>query len=180
MQALCAAAATMGLNLCNSDAFQLVVSPVIEQQFVEYVSKHGKSYATAEEYQFRLEQFALTHSEIEQISAENGSFTVGHNFMSDWTHEEYKKMLGYKAPKTLQAKPAVELDTKALPASVDWRTMGAVNAVKNQGQCGSCWAFSATCAIEGAHFRATGTLLSLAEQQFVDCDTSSYGCNGGW
>ena len=74
----------------------------------------------------------------------------------------------------------VELDVSALPASVDWRTKGAVNAVKDQGQCGSCWAFSATAAVEGANAIKTGKLLDLSEQQLVDCDTQSQGCNGGW
>jgi len=62
---------------------------------------------------------------------------------------------------------------------IDWRTKGAVNGVKNQGQCGSCWSFSANMAMEGAHFIATGSLLSFAEQQLVDCSKSNYGCNGG-
>jgi len=66
-----------------------------------------------------------------------------------------------------------------LPASIDWREKGAVNPVQNQGQCGSCWAFSSTAAIEGAHQIKTGNLLKLSEQQFVDCDTKSSGCNGG-
>jgi cathepsin F len=66
-----------------------------------------------------------------------------------------------------------------LADSVDWRTKGAVNPVQNQGMCGSCWAFSSTAAIEGAHFLKTGQLLKLSEQQFVDCDKQSSGCNGG-
>ena len=73
-----------------------------------------------------------------------------------------------------------ELDTTApLADSVDWRTKGAVNPVKNQARCGSCWAFSAVASMEGHHFIKTGTLISMSEQQFVDCDKSSHGCNGG-
>ncbi|XP_027915817.1 vignain-like [Vigna unguiculata] len=67
-----------------------------------------------------------------------------------------------------------------VPASVDWRNRGAVTDVKNQGQCGSCWAFSTIAAVEGINQIKTGKLVSLSEQELVDCDTQNYGCNGGF
>merc|ERR1711975_55899 len=66
-----------------------------------------------------------------------------------------------------------------LAATVDWRTKGAVTAVKDQGQCGSCWAFSTTEEIESSVFMATGKLLTLSTQQIISCDKVDDGCNGG-
>lgn len=88
--------------------------------------------------------------------------------------------MGYKAPKNITEDNVVELSEENLQAEVDWRGKGAVNPVKNQGMCGSCWAFSATASIEGFYQIKTGELLSLSEQQMVDCDTQCYGCDGGW
>jgi C1A family cysteine protease len=148
---------------------------------MDHIAEHGLSYGTQEEYLFRQNIFMTKDAENQVINADpENTFTVGHNFMSTWTDAEYKKMLGFRAPTNVTEIEPTILDTVNIPASVDWRTQGAVNPVKNQGQCGSCWAFSATCAIEGHHQIQQGKLISLAEQQMVDCDTTCYGCNGGW
>ena len=176
---LCKAASLVGIKSHHCNKHEKLG---VEAAFNEHLAAFGKSYGTKEEYAFRMEIFAQKDAEIKEINANpENTFTVGHNMFSTWTHDEYKQLLGFKMPANANlTENVVELDTTNLADSVDWRTKGAVNPVKNQGQCGSCWAFSATAAIEGHNFIQTGTLLSLAEQEFVDCDTASYGCSGGW
>merc|ERR1712046_548966 len=108
---------------------------------------------------------------------------LGATVFSDLTLEEFQSLnirgisSGYK-PRADNLE-AEELDTSDLASSVNWVTKGAVTPVKNQGQCGSCWAFSTTGAVEGAEFIATGTLNSFSEQQLLDCDKVDQACNGG-
>ncbi|KAL0440453.1 UNVERIFIED_CONTAM: Cysteine protease XCP2 [Sesamum latifolium] len=101
------------------------------------------------------------------------------------SHEEFKKMyLGLKAdqlPSRNQSPQEFKYrDFENLPKSVDWRKKGAVTRVKNQGSCGSCWAFSTVAAVEGINQIVTGNLTELSEQELIDCDTTfNNGCNGG-
>lgn len=175
MNYFCSVMAMAGLE-CETP-----VSYEVQQAFVQHMSEFGLSYGTTEEFQYRLGIYAKKDAFIQETNANQDSFTVGHNKFSTWSDSEYKKLLGYKGKKANNTKNVKILPTANLADSVDWRTKGAVNAVKDQGQwCRSGWAFSAICAMEGAHFLKTGELLSLAEQQIVDCDFTSNGCNGGW
>ena len=103
---------------------------------MKHLADFGKSYATKDEYEFRLALFAKKHIEMAKINSTNGSFTVGHNMFSDWTQEEFQKLLGYKKPeKHLIGGDGhdsyVYLPVEDTPNAIDWRDKGAVNAVKN-------------------------------------------------
>jgi C1A family cysteine protease len=148
--------------------------------FENWATVHGKTYKCPAEKFYRLSVFFKNFKMITEHNSSNSTFSMALNHFADMTQEEFKtKMLGYKFTERPRNYAAPTL-TQA-PTSVDWRTKGAVTGVKNQGQCGSCWAFSAVGALEGAWFQAKGNLLSFSEQQLVDCSTGqgNHGCNGG-
>jgi len=175
MQFLCKGAALAGMkHLCEKHHNH----HALKKDFLEHMNTHGLSYGTKEEFKFRMNLFANMDAEIKEINASQDSFTVGHNHLSTWTAEEKAKLNGYRLPKD-HKRNEVLLDSTNLTDSVDWRTKGAVTPVKNQGQCGSCWAFSTTGSVEGADFIKNGKLNSLSEQQLVDCSKQNNGCNGG-
>uniref|UniRef100_A0A8C6VIF1 Cathepsin L n=1 Tax=Naja naja TaxID=35670 RepID=A0A8C6VIF1_NAJNA len=118
--------------------------------------------------------------------ADRGKYTykLGMNHFGDLTNEEFNKRLNCLLPDMNHATPKKVVMFKSsenpqIPIGVDWRAKGAVTEVKDQGDCGSCWAFSATGALEGMHFKETGKLVSLSEQNLVDCSEENYGCGGG-
>jgi C1A family cysteine protease len=153
----------------------------IVQKFMRYAMEHRKSYLTKSEFEARMNIFANTEAYIAQINSTQSSYTVGHNFFSDLSDSERAQYHGAVVDtKKMMAAEYVELSTEGLPSSVDWRTEGGVNAVQNQGSCGSCWAFSTVQSMETAHWVSTGNLLKFSEQQLVDCNADGYSCNGGW
>jgi C1A family cysteine protease len=154
----------------------------VEFKFMNYIAKFGKVIENLEEFETRLAHFIKSETEIEAHNATEANFKLGHNQFSDRSHEEYSSMLGFvnlqDAPKNV-----VVLDEANAASEVNWVTAGAVTDVKNQGSCGSCWSFSTTGSLEGAHFVSSGKLEAFSEQQLVDCaygaSYGSYGCNGG-
>ena len=157
----------------------LPLSLASSPSFAEWVSAHGKRYSSREELVLRRSIYASNVAFIDAHNALNASWSMAVNAFSDLSGDEFKAAYtgGYRAagarPATLFAPPKM-----APPADVDWRTKGAVTAVKDQGGCGSCWAFSATGAIEGAYFISSKKLVSLSEQQVMSCDSKD-GCGGG-
>jgi C1A family cysteine protease len=135
-----------------------------------------------------LTNFANNEDLIAAHNAKESTYTLGHNQFSNMSPVEWKAFVGLGLTKPEESeKPAFihEAPLNAtVPSSVDWTTAGAVTGVKDQGQCGSCWSFSTTGSLEGAHMIKYGSLKSYSEQNFVDCDTRSnggtdMGCNGG-
>jgi C1A family cysteine protease len=149
----------------------------IESEFLGFITKFGKSYKSMAEYEMRLTNFAINHSVIHAHNATESSYKLGLNKMSDWTEEEYKNILTYKSE---GEKTIVDAEVNPLGYSpVNWVTEGCISPIKDQGQCGSCWAFSTQAMMENASCISTQKLQSFSEQELVDCVKLCNGCNGG-
>jgi len=151
--------------------------------FTKWMAQHDKKY-TADSFFYRYTVWKSNMDLIIATNQQNNSFTLGMNAFGDMTRDEFAARNGYKPIQRSYIRSLNEGDFGSdsdAAASLDWRTKGAVTPIKDQGQCGSCWAFSATGSMEGAHAISTGKLVSLSEQQLVDCSGSegNMGCNGG-
>merc|ERR1712055_585036 len=140
----------LAIALVATQAFDL------DSEWEQFKLKYGKNMLTGQEHDIRKSIFAANLKFIENHNAEHAlglhTFTVGVNQFADLTNEEFvKQFTGFAAADGL---PETSVDVAGdLPDSIDWRELGAVTPVKNQGQCGSCWAFSTTGTIEGANFK---------------------------
>ncbi|XP_062199618.1 ervatamin-B-like [Phragmites australis] len=167
------------------------IDPMLER-FEQWMSRHGRLYADAGEKNRRLEIYRRNVELVETFNAMSTGYKLADNKFADLTNEEFRaKMLGFgpqsraehiSTPSTMTCveRAMPEENTDDPPKSVDWRAKGAVAPVKNQGNCGSCWAFSAVAAIEGINQIKNGELVSLSEQELVDCDAEAVGCAGGY
>jgi cathepsin L len=151
-----------------------------ETSFAGFLKKYNKVYE-GDEIIYRFGVFKDKMDEIFEHNSQNHSWTMGINQFSDLTAQEFERIyLGY-IHRPNRVKNYADLSGLETPNDVDWTTKGAVTPIKDQAQCGSCWAFSTVGSTEAAHFFKTGSLVSLSEQQLVDCSGSygNQGCNGG-
>jgi len=158
------------------------VGVVLADPFAEFIATYNKAY-THEEFVKRRAIFMDTLREIEDINSQGLSWTAGVNEWSDLTWEEFRARFLWTAPQKCSATGNHVMSNRIVgdAPAIDWRNKGVVTPVKNQGSCGSCWAFSSTGAIESASAIVSGKLQTVAEQQLVDCagGFKNMGCRGG-
>ncbi|GAA34712.2 cathepsin L [Clonorchis sinensis] len=176
------------------DQWNVTLNGVWENFVKTYKREYAGPVEQAKRFRIFTENFIRINQHNVRYIQGDTFYTMGINRFSDrvsWTilsqifqtKEEFGRLLGFRGLRnTSRANSKYITIAAEPPASIDWRSTGAVTPVKDQGQCGSCWAFSATGAIEGQHFMATKQLVSLSEQQLVDCSShfGNFGCSGGW
>jgi cathepsin L len=152
--------------------------------FLDWMQINQRSYSHVE-FSHRYEIFKKNMDYINDWNAQGESYTLALNKFADLTNAEFNKLymgmhVDVEKDDSHITHEVTRISSEA-PTSVDWRTKGVVTPVKDQGQCGSCWSFSTTGSVEGVHAQSTGKLVSLSEQNLVDCSGNwgNLGCEGG-
>lgn len=165
-------------------AFALRTEEEYQNAFTQWMQQHQKSY-DHNEFRFRYATWKRNMRFIENWDAKEKGFEVAMNEFGDLSNEEFARFYtGLKTEFVLNETGSEGSDdgySVDLPSQFDWREKNVVTHVKNQGQCGSCWSFSTTGSTEGCHALKSGNLVSLSEQNLMDCSWSygNQGCNGG-
>ncbi|CAI5799166.1 cathepsin L1-like [Podarcis lilfordi] len=181
--------ALTGLVLLRT--FAAASDPALDQAWRDWKMTHNKVYRERNSENHRRtiweENFRMIEKHNREASRGKHSYRMAMNHLGDLTKAEFMERLNGLSPELPRERGRrttlfQKSDNPSLPSSVDWRSKGYVTPVKDQGSCGSCWAFSATGALEGYLARTTGRLVSLSEQNLVDCSwkQGNQGCNGGW
>ncbi|KAH8307751.1 hypothetical protein KR044_012243, partial [Drosophila immigrans] len=161
---------------------------VLKAEFNAFKLKHHKVYKDVREELKRLQIFVenkkLIESHNRRYAAGEESYKMGVNQFTDLRSKEFQEVVLSRINANDLTVGITEIYTPSpsvnIPGSIDWREKGAVTRVKNQGGCGSCWAFASIGTLEGQHFIKNRELISLSEQNLVDCSKNNNGCNGGW
>jgi len=159
----------------------LCSAEVAHKQFLSFMSEHGKEYENDEEFVKRFHIFRENLKLIEEMNRNSTGAVFGVTSFTDLTPQEFKNLylMNYQS-RNMTGETYMDVPRISAPTSFDWRSKGAVSSVKNEGQCGSCWAFSATENIESVYQIGGQGLPIIAPQQMVDCEKDCYGCGGGW
>ena len=172
----------IGILCVVSNVFSFNITESKWVNFENFMHKFGKSYSNLMELEKRFEIFKDNLEFVIQHNEKNKKSKLGITYFMDLTNEEFKlkNNMEIAGPFFKKCKKFVSTNVN-LPNSYDWRDYNGVTSVKDQGKCGSCWSFSASGAIEGAWSISRGELISLSEQQLVDCSKSygNHGCYGG-
>ncbi|KAM7276508.1 hypothetical protein ACFE04_018374 [Oxalis oulophora] len=155
---------------------------LMKKRYEKWLQKHGRGHLRGAEWEKRFAIYQFNVEFIDYINAQNKSYKLTDNRFADMTNEEFRaNCLGFLPKLSQRKKKHSRVMHGDLPANVDWREKGAVTPIRQQGQCESCWAFSAVSAVESINQIKTGSLVSLSEQELVDCDIEgkNIGCKGG-
>ncbi|KAF8085327.1 hypothetical protein N665_0671s0006 [Sinapis alba] len=180
------------LNLPSEGSWR--TNEEVRSIYLQWCAEHGKisnnnGIINQQDERFNIFKDNLRFIDLHNENNKNATYKLGLTIFADLTNDEYRRLyLGARTEpvrritkaKNVNLKYSAAVNDVEVPETVDWRQKGAVNAIKNQGTCGSCWAFSTAAAVEGINKIVTGELISLSEQELVDCDRSyNLGCSGG-